>query len=489
KSLTTRTGQDLQAVLNVTQLVLGLIAVVVMLFLATTAVLTRIPSLPFFSFRPTWQVRIWPVGTIDAALIAIAALLSWWRTGNGAIMTGLMWVLVLMSLWSALQIPASVIEEENGISRAVLVDWVSPFVFGTALSLAAFVTIGGLLAHRRRVEAWPDRLDDLLTPPPAWPGFHYSAGILAVTVLVLGCMFIVSPLTPVAAFLAGASILVLAARRWNENFADAGLGLITLGVLSLFMLGTPDIRGSKAEYFAAVFTRALLGLALMTGFWHWLASVWLQQLDGGHAWTTAGRLIHPCRRLGFLLGAIGVLVSCQLAFWPKLPNVYIGDNRLGRWIWSLLANLLLIAVLTGAARRTGKSTLGWLALSAAASTVAFIVIRAEGTFIYSGFLGYWPLLLAVTAGLLAILADKASHSEKWQPFREPLYVLAVLVLPVIAIFGATALASRAIPPWVAPATFGILTVSYSLAAVWPGPRRFYILTFVCAAAAAWQLLP
>jgi hypothetical protein len=302
-------------------------------------------------------------------------------------------------------------------------------------------------------------------------------------------MFIVSPLTPVAAFLAGISILVLAARRWNENYADAGLGLITLGVLSLFMIGAPDIRGNKAEYFAAVFSRALIGLAFMTGFWHWLTGVWHQQLDGGQTWTTAGRLIHPCRRLGFLLGAIGVLVSCQLAFWPKLPNVHITDNTLGRWIWGMLANLLLIATLIGATRRTGKSTLAWLTLTAVASTVTFIVIRSAGTFIYSGFLEYWPLLLATVSGLMAVLADKAGRSVVWHPFREPLYAMAVLVLPLIAIFGATVLASRAIPPWVAPATFGVLAGCYSLTASWPGPRRFYILTFVCAGAAVWHLLP
>jgi hypothetical protein len=488
KALAGWLGRDIQAVLGIVQLVLALIVAVVMLYLASMAVFTRIPSLPFFSFRPGWEVRIWPGGTIDIALVSVAALLAWWRTGNPAIMTGLMWLLILMSLWSALQIPATTTREESGISQPVLVDWVSPFVLGAALSLAAFTTIAGVLIHRRRVEAWPDRLDDLLTPAPVWPGFQYSAGIVAVIVLILGCMFIVSPLTPIAAFIAGIAILVLAARRWNENFADAALGLMTLGVLSLLMIGAPDIRGSKAEYFAAVFARALLGLGIMTSFWHWLARVWEQQLDAGRAWTTAGRLIHPCRRLGFLLGAIGVLVSMQLAFWPELPNVHIADNTPGRWIWGILANLMLIASLTGAARRTGKATLAWLALTAIISASAFVIIRLSGTVVYSGFITAWPIVLAVASGLLTLAAYRTAAAGGWHAFHEPLYVTGVLACPLAAICGAALIGSHAIPLWVAPITFGLLAGNYLLAGLLTGPRRFTILAFVCIAAAIWSAL-
>lgn len=488
RALAGAVGRDLQAVLGIVQLALALVVAVVMLYLAMMAVLTRIPSLPFFSYRPEWEVRIWSGGTLDIALVSVAALLAWWRTGQAAIMTGLMWLLLLMSLWSALQIPASAIREENGVAQPVLIDWVSPFVLGASLSLAAFTTIAGALAHRRRVEAWPDRLEDLLTPPRSWPGFHYSAGVVAAMVLILGCMFIVSPVTPPAAFIAGIAVLVLANRRWNENFADAGLGLLTLGVLSLLMIGAPDIRGNKAEYFAAVFSRALLGLGIMTAFWHWLARVWDQQLDGGQAWTTAGRLIRCCRRLGFLLGAIGVLVSLQLAFWPELPNVHVRDNSLGRWIWGLLANLILIAALTGGARRTGKSTLAWLALGAICSTLAFAIIRSSGTFVYSGFVMAWPIVLAVVSGLLSLAAWRTARPGPWQAFYEPLYVVAVLVAPMAAISGAALIGSHAIPHWAAPVTFAVLAGSYLASALLVGPKRFVVLTAVCLAAAAWSLV-
>lgn len=479
-----RLGRDFRAVLNIAQVLFAAAAVGIMFYVAAIALFARIPSLPLFSFRPAWQVVIWPAGVADIALISVAALLAWWRTGNGAIVTALMWLLVFLSLWSALQIPETIVREEHGIARGVLVDWVSPFVFGTGLSLATFTAIYGLLAHRRRVEAWPDRLDDLCSPLPDWPGFRYSAGALAVTVLILGCVFIVSPLTAPAAFLAGAAVLVLASRQWNENYADAGLGLITLGVLSLLMTGAPDIRGNKAEYFAAVFGRALLGVAIMTGIWHWLAGVWDQQLDHGRPWTTAGQLIRPCRRLGFLLGAIGVLVSLQLAFWPKLPNVYVTDSSPARWAWGIAANGVFITMLTLAARRTGKPTLAWLAVFASVSLLAFVVIRSAGTFIYSGFLEYWPIILAVSAGAFLILARTSGRSGPWRPFYEPAYVCGVLVSPVFAILGATIIETHEIPAWVAPATFAVLAGAYLFAAFALGPRRVVILTLVCTAAAA-----
>jgi hypothetical protein len=471
---------DVVSAVQVTQLVLGLVVAIVMLYLAITAVLARM-------FQPHVQIAIWPSGMLDISVVAIAVLLAWWRTGNGVLMTSLMWLLTLMSLWSALQVPAYVIREVHGIPFEVPLDWISPFVLGTAFVVAAFTVLAGIIEHRRRVTAWPDDLDNLVTPAPAWPGFGYSAGIISVIVLVVGCITVVSPLTAIAAFLAGASMLALANRRWNENFADAGMGLITLGVVSLLMLGVPDTSAGLAGYFAAVFSRTLLGLALMTGFWHWLAAVWDQQLDNGRPWTTAGNLIHPCHRVGFILGTAGVLVAFNLAFWPKLPAVYNADDTLRRWIWGLLGHLMLIAALMRSARRTGKPTLAWLALFAAISLAAFVLIRASRTVLYTGFLEFWPVILAIVAGVLILLARLANHSRSWKPFFEPAYATGVLFNPLIAICGASLIHSNAFPRWVESTTFAVLTLDYLLAAFVAGPRRLVILAGVCAAATAVKL--
>lgn len=480
-------GRDLLAVLQIVQMTFGLLAIIILFYLAVSTVFIRIPSLPFFNYARQLNVPVPAVSAIDLGLIGVALLLAWWRTGNGFTITCLLWTGVLAALWASLQIADTAVREVNGISREVWVDWVSTFVLGVAVTVAGLTCLRELLAHRRRVAAWPDRLDDLFLPPPAWPGFRYSAGIVSAMVLVLGCMMIVSPLTPISAFLTGISMLVLAHRRWDENFADAALGLITLGVLSLLMPTVHTPASSQAEHFAAIFCRAILGLAVMTAFWHWMAAVWTQQLDNGRAWTTAGRLIRPCRRVGFLLGATGVLVSLHLAFWPKLPFVDQPDNSLSRWIWGIGPNLLLIASLAGATRRTGKTTLAWLTVFAIASMVAFVANRLPGGAVFSFLLKHWPLLLAATAGLLLVLARRCWASPGTRPFFEPTYINGVLVLPMAAISGASLIGSHAIPPWMGSATFATLTVTYLLAAFVTGPRRFIVLAIVCAAAAAVSL--
>jgi hypothetical protein len=479
-------GRDLVAVLQVTQLTLGLIVAVLMFYVAVMAVLMRIPSLPFFSYHPRVQVLVWGSGVYDLALIAAAALLAWRRTANGTLMTGLFWLFLLMWLWAALQIPETNVVVREGIAYPVLNDWLSPFLVGAAMTLAGFGVLAWLLAHRRRASAWPDRLSDLVDPAAEWPGFRYSAGVAAAMLLILGCILVVSPLTPIAALLAGASVLGLATRAWDENLADTGLGLITLAVVSLLMLSIPEAQPNRASYFAAVFSRAILGLAVMTAFWNWLARVWEQQLDNGEAWTTAGRLIRPCRRVAFILGATAVLVSAHLAFWPKLPWVDTTDNTLGRWVWGLVANVILLAVLVGVARRTGRPTMAWLASFVTACIGAFAVSRSTGL-LYSMFFKYWPLMFASGAAACLVIARLTMHSHAWRAFFEPAYVLGVLVNPVVAIMGATFLASRIIPTWVDPATFGVLAGSFLLAAFLTGPRRFIVLTSVCALAAIWKL--
>ncbi len=474
---------DLLSVLGIIQLALGLAVGIFMLYVASIEVLVRVPSLPFFSYAAPWQVNIWAWGWLDLALVGLAGAIAWTKRDQGRLMTAVFWLAVLACLWSALRLPstrADTIQPEYA-------DWVSPFALGCGWTLVLFVALEGWLERRRRRTAWPDQLENLVAPAPTWPGFGTSVGLVGVLCMVLGCVFITSPLVPFAAMLAGGSMLAMAHRRWNENLADSGLGLITLSIASLLMIHLPQ-PAQAADYFAGVFNRALLGLAIMTAFWHWLAGVWVQQLDQGKAWTTAGRLIRPCRRVGFIVAATGVLVAMHLALWPRFSWVDTADNTSGRWVLGLTAYALLVATVSGAARRTRKPTLAWLAVLALLAMVAFVVVRLPGTGTYRAVILAWPPMTVVLSGLFLMAGWRALSSAAWKPFAEPLVVLGVLVLPLAALMGVALMVPMTTRSWVAPATFGLLSLLYLTAGLTTGPRRFLWLAVVCSAAAVWSLL-
>lgn len=187
------------------------------------------------------------------------------------------------------------------------------------------------------------------------------------------------------------------------------------------------------------------------------------------------------------MGAAGVFVAFALALWPMLKSVYTSDNSAARWAWGLIGNVVLIAALTRSARHTGKATLAWLAVFALIACCTFSLVRLSHTMLYSAFLEYWPLLIAILAGVAVLLARILRHADSWRPFFEPAYALGVLVNPVTAIFGVGYGISNSIPRWTESATFAVLAIVFLLAGLLLGPRRFTILTAVCGVAAIFKL--
>ncbi len=477
-------GRDLLAVLRIGAMATGLLAVIVMLYAAVTEGLFRTL---LSCYEATPKLNVWPSGLLDLGAVACAILVVRRQIRNHELITALFWALIFAGLWAAFQIPAFRVQSEAGVERAVATRWASLFMVSSAAVIAVFAIAGGIIHRQRRRQAWPDALSILTEPQLDWPGFSYSAGLMAVIVLMLGCVYVILPWTSVAAFLAGGAMLALAARRWNENLADAGLALITLGVVSLVMIGFPAPRWWTAEKYAEVFNRVLVGLAIMTGFWYWLAGVWRQQLDQGQPWTTAGRMIHTTQRVGYLVGATAVLVSLHLSLWPKRPLALDPDNTPDRWVRGLSANGLLVLALTFAARRTGRATQAWLVLLTVASTVVFSLVRSSHSVFGEGWRLYWPIVMAVVAGLMLPLAGLSSRSANWRPFWEPTYLTGVFVAPLAAIAGVSLTEQLTMPQWVPAATFGCLTGVYLLAAVLPGPRTFVAVAVMCAVMGVWSL--
>lgn len=480
-----RTGRDLLAVLRMAILLTGWLAVLGMAMAATNEIILRVAA---FRYPISWRLGIWSTGLVDISLLLAALLIRWRSSGRAGLLTGVYALLVFTSLWCALLIPAlrRGIAEGGGFPLAEETAWAGVFIMGVGLVTAFFCWLAGSIHHRRRVRAWPDQLGRLAEAAPEWPGFRFSTGAMAILILLLGCVFVNRPLTGVGSVLMGGSLLILAHRRWQESLADAGFALLTLGVVTGCMIGLPASATPEAR-FAEIFNRAILGLAVMTGFWHWLGGVWEQQLDHGRAWTTAGRFIRVTRRVGFLVGATGVLVGACLAFWPLRQYVSDLDNTRGRWIWGLLAYGLLVLSLLFATRRTGKPTLGWLFLLAVGCTAGFVLVRTPHVSATEWIVIRWPVVLAGVAMVLVLAAFWIHRWPGWCAFYESCYLTGVVLAPLVAGLGVLLHLSRWFPVWLPSATFALLAGVYLLTAVLFKPRVIVVLSVLCAAASWWHL--
>lgn len=479
-------GQDLLAVLRLAMLLVGWTALFCMGFAAVTEIVFRIVA---FDRQFVWRMEIWDTGWVDLVLLTLAVLIRWRSSGNNQLVTNAFWILIFAGLWASLQIqPLRSVPGAGGLSLGVTSPWPSVLIFSWGLSILAFTVFGGWVIRYRRARAWPDRLWLLVEPPEDWPGFRYSAGLVTVLMLVLGTAFVTQPWTSVGAFLAGCSLLGLVHRRWDENLADAALAAITLSIVALCMFGLPQPEFyNPAEKYAEIFNRAIIGLAVMTWFWHWLGAFWMQQLDEGRPWTTAGRLIRTSRRVGFLIAAAAVLIAASLAFWPRRSFVSAPDNDLYRWIMGAIAYTLLFGALLTAARRTGKPTLSWLALFTAAAAVVFVFARAPHHPVITWLTRYWQAVVVMLAMAFLLLACVARRWERLHCHFEPAFLTSVMILPMLSAAGVLLVDSTSMEPWMPIVTFILLTIHYVLAAILIGPGAFIGVAVVCAAGALLNL--
>jgi hypothetical protein len=475
------TCRKLMQMLKLSVATTGLSAVLLILYAVVVEILFR---MLMWQYAATPRVPIWTSGFADLALVGGATVLAWHCSGNREFLTALLWLAVLAAMWAALQIPAF---SQDAEGRVFMSRWLNVLALLMAVVAGVFVAGTGLAYRRRRQSAWPASLYVLAQPPADGLGFRYSMGILAAVILLLGCTQLVLPLTGPAGLIGGLAVLALAHRQWNENLADVGIALMTLGVVSLVVVCFPSLPiWWTGPAWAEVFNRVLFGLALMAGVWFWFAAFWRQQLDAGLAWTTTGHLVHTARQVGFFVAAVAVLISFYLAFWPALPYGSV-DGGAWRWGWGLAANGLLILVLLMAVRRTMKSTIGWLLVLAVASALMFAIIRTPHGLLGHTWALYWPAVTAVVGAVLVILGSLLARTEDWQALFEPVYLSGVVVMPLSSIGGVLLGDPQLMLSWVPPLTFGCLIILYLLASLLVGPRTFAAVAVLCAAMCFWKL--
>lgn len=400
----------------------------------------------------------------------------------------LFWLLVAGVVWTAMMIPTPS-GPIAGSTAWLPMPWTLWLFIGLSLVLTGFVIAQEAIHRHRRRRAWPDRLEWFVESPDPWPGFRPSAAAVAIGLLPLGAyhagFFVCVPF----AVMSGAASLWLAHRLWNANFADVGMALVTLAVVGLVVACVPDSVGGVelATRMPLLLGAALLGLSVMVFIWHWLPNVWDQQLDQDRPWTTTGRMIPVARRFGLIVGAFAVLVSMQLAVWPRLSSTR--DDTLPRWALGLLANALVVTSLVLATRLSQRRGVAYLALLSLVVAGGFVGIRMSDNILKHWVMSYWPIALASGAPVCLGLSRLARRG-RWQPFVSPLQIGAVLTLPALAVFGVifTTLHPVAIllgkiirydVEVLQIGTFAILAASYGLYAFGSGGRTWKVAAGVC----------
>ena len=245
-----------------------------------------------------------------------------------------------------------------------------------------------MLAQRRRVRLLEtDPVSAPGTDRPA-PGLVAGCGLVGLALLFLICYHLAigvdtEPLGRrlTALLLAGvsagsaAAVLVLLGRTWSLGLANVGMGLICLAVCCTAFIFVPSEPVDLARRYPLLFNALLFSLALMVWFWSWLSRVWVQQLDDGVPWTTAGRMIAPATNVAFACGVIAVAISSLMAIWPRLAVVPTMDHTIGRISAGVAGHLALLAAMLWSARKLNQPRFVVLAVLTTAAMLAFIYIR------------------------------------------------------------------------------------------------------------------
>ena len=221
------------------------------------------------------------------------------------------------------------------------------------------------------------------------PGHHVSrehrivsVGSLATLVLALGFIF---PFVPtwrsgwgvtfslfVCGIATSSTVFLHLRRAWSGGRAWIAGALLTVGFLGLTRLPLGSNANPLAHCLALMFACVIAG-----ALWAWLAGVWDQQLDGGVAWTVAGRLIPFCR--GFAAGnyvvALAAAVSVAMrAYWAR--DFAISKSLL---IAGIIAHLMLMSGTLRGWRRFRSVEFGVLLIAALVSLVIFWITSTRTT--------------------------------------------------------------------------------------------------------------
>lgn len=377
----------LRALACVMALLFGVVtAIVQALLLTMRGILVAIDVLHCYPESSRWTIGFTAGGLYSLSCLVAASGIAAWSLRDRRLAVCLFGSTALLASWLCLLIAPLGRTLAGGYERKA-----TTLVLGGAIAIVFSVTVmaTGWLDRRRRwrlASLNPDHLTDEST---AWPGLTSSSVLTAFVVLFLTSFHLAVPLsvgtwggfrlasliTAGTAGLAATASFALLNRKWSVPLAELALALTSLSICGVVMLWLPSKPEALTERYPMVFNATLVGLAIATALWTWLAQIWDQQLDEGRAWTIAARLVPVVKRFSFLTVALALVVGAIMAVWPRLPSIYTADDTFGRVCAGFAGNLFLVLVTMWVSRHRRRFTFVLLTCMAMVSTVGFLVVR------------------------------------------------------------------------------------------------------------------
>ncbi len=345
-------------------------------------------SLEIVRGHPAARVREYGFGNEglwNMGVLILSCLVGLGSTRDPRLGTVLFWLVVMGTTWATLLGAPLGVHVTGAFERS-------------AMSVVLLAALSAVLATSVLVTEWSARrpkLGNRKAPPhPAapshgtWPGFVTSCGALSFAIIVLCCYHLLIPIrvswggvygawvmTGLSASLTAAAMFVLLTRHWNENLADAAMGLASIACCGFAMLAVPGAEMPLGDRYPMMFTTMIVGLTVATGIWAYLAGVWSTAAEVPAAGADLVRWVPHAKRSAFLSAALALVAAALMTYWPRLPSIASMDHTLGRVSAGLAAHLFLLLVMLWCSRRLRRLTFHLLTLLAVVSTVGFIVVR------------------------------------------------------------------------------------------------------------------
>lgn len=245
------------------------------------------------------------------------------RTQKGYQFSSVYWLCCGMGIWLSLYRP---------------VEWVVPTVI-FILSLLSFVFAGvPIWVYKWRwLGAWPGRIEELNTVYRVPGGVITSVTAISLLVFFLGLCYLTSMVTVLGSFILGISLLMLFHYDHRLEAALAGMVLMTLSFVSLFLV----LTGARAHSSTTILNLVLIAVAYMSFHWIWLGCLWQQQILNGKPLTTSARLVPLTKHVGVMMLGFATLLGIKQSLWPIMPTGSF-DNAPGRLILIGIFSLVLL---------------------------------------------------------------------------------------------------------------------------------------------------